>query len=235
MRIGNFLFLLTVLGFLIPRQDLLAQIYGLWEVTSVQVGSEALTPVARWTELTSDGSYASGNGWLQNGDGTWEFDEERNELLMTIKTGFEDSFGPFKVEMVSDDEMIWSREENGQMVIVKNKRIEEKPKHPATLAIGLWMVKQAMNGESDETERFTSEEFQGVFVRWDNLFQEITPNGRISGMWRVDAHRPVIDILYYDGSKPLQYWSLEFDNENTMTWTRDDLVIQFERLNAFPE
>lgn len=96
-------------------------------------------------------------------------------------------------------------------------------------------MKEVQNEGVEIAESFISEEFQAVFVRWDNLFQEITAEGRRSGIWRVNAHRPVIDILYYDGQKPLQYWEMDFEGETIMTWKRDDLMITFERLDAFPE
>ncbi len=212
-----------------------SQITGLWETTSVMVGQESMTPLAKWTEFNADGSYTSGNGWLTNSDGTWDFDATSNSLSVVVKTGFANEFGPFSVEMLSDSTMKWTRTENGEEVIVYNQRVADIPKHPATLAVGLWMVKEVQNEGVVITESFTSEEFQAVFVRWDNLFQEITSEGRKSGIWRVNAHRPVIDVLYYDGNKPLQYWEMDFEGETGMTWKRDDLMIIFERLDAFPE
>ena len=212
-----------------------AQIHGLWETTSVKVGDEIMTPIAKWSNLHQDGTFTSGNGWLQNSDGTWEYDQESNELQMTIVTGFENKFGPFKVEMVNSEEMIWTRYENGELVTVVNKRITSVQKNPATMAVGLWMVTEAIFGNQVKTDEFKESEFHAVFVRWDNLLQEITTEGRRSGMWRIDAHRPVIDILYYDGSKPLQYWDLDFENENSMTWKRGGMIISFERLTSFPE
>ncbi|MBO6792702.1 MAG: hypothetical protein JJ895_02235 [Balneolaceae bacterium] len=154
---------------------------------------------------------------------------------MIVKTGFEDSFSPFSVEMINQNEMKWTREEAGAMVTVFNRRITEIPKSPATKAVGLWRITEVLDKNLKVTEQFTSEEFQAVFVRWDNLIQEITTEGRRSGIWRVDAHRSVIDILYYDGEKSLQYWSLDFASEDQMTWTRDGLTITFERLTTFPE
>ncbi len=212
-----------------------AQITGLWEATSVQVGEESRTPIAKWTEFHKDGSYSSGNGWLQYTTGSWEYDSESGELSMIVIDGFDDPFGPFKIEMNSDDEMIWIREENGETVVVTNKRVDLKPKHPATLAVGLWMVAEASLDGIDRTEEFKNDEFQAVFVRWDNLLREFTADGTRNGIWRVNAHRPVIDVLYYDGQKPLQYWDMEFENKDSMTWTRDQMIIKFERLTSFPE
>lgn len=212
-----------------------AQIHGLWETTSVKVGDEIMTPIAKWSNLHQDGIFTSGNGWLQNSDGNWEYDEETHELTMTALTGFDDTFGAFKVEMINDDEITWTRVENGETVIVTNKRILMKPKHPATLAVGLWVVKEATFGGQIKTTEFVETEFHAVFLKWDNEVQEINGEVRRSGIWRVPGHKSVIDILYYDGSKPLQYWDLDFDGEESMKWTRGGIQITFERLSSFPE
>jgi predicted SnoaL-like aldol condensation-catalyzing enzyme len=161
--------------------------------------------------------------------------EVAKELTILVSTGFDDPFGPFNVEFPAEDEMIWTREENGELVTVTQRRIYNIPKSPATKAVGLWRVTEVVFGNQVKTDEFTESEFQAVFVRWDNLLQEITSEGRRSGMWRIDAHRPVIDILYYDGSKPLQYWDLDFENVDSMTWKRGGMMISFERLTSFPE
>ena len=211
-----------------------AQIYGLWETTYVQVGDEPLTPIAKWTQFNEDNSYFSGNGWLQNSSGFWELSDNESELLMTVEVGFRDDFGAFTIEFVGNDEMIMTRFENGEQVQLFNKRVLEKPLHPATQAVGLWMVEEAeMNGEI-KTNEFVKNEFQGVLIRWDNLYQEMTMDGRRSGIWRVNAHRPVLDVLYYGDEKPLQYWELSFDGD-TMRWERDGMKITFNRLDAFPD
>ena len=151
-----------------------SQITGLWETTSVMVGQESMTPLAKWTQFNADGSYTSGNGWLTNSDGTWDFDATSNSLTINVETGFANEFGPFSVEILSDSTMKWTRTENGEEVIVYNRRVSEVPKHPATLAVGLWMAKEVKIEGGNITKSFASEEFQAVFVRWDNLFQEIT-------------------------------------------------------------
>ena len=212
-----------------------AQLSGLWEVTNVKVGSEEMTPVAKWTHLFENGTFTSGNGWLQNSDGTWEFDSESSEVLVVTETGFKNEFGPFEVEMKGENGMIWSRIEGADLVYVHYKRIEEIPKSPATLAIGLWMVNEVINDGEIVTESYKKEHAMGVFVRWDNLFQEITSEGRVSGIWRVNAHRPVLDVLFYDGKRSLEYWDLDFEGENKMIWKREGLIIKYERLNSFPE
>ena len=119
-----------------------SQVTGLWETTLVTIGQETLTPLAKWTDFKADGSYTSGNGWLTNSDGIWVFEATTNSLTLTVETGFSDEFGPFSVEMLSDSSMKWTRIENGDEVTIFNRRIGEIPKHPASLAVGLWMVKE---------------------------------------------------------------------------------------------
>lgn len=224
-----------IVGFILISLNAYSQVSGKWEVTKVVVGSEEMTPIAKWSHFLEDGSYTTGNGWLQNGDGTWDFDSESSKIQLITETGFEDQFGPFKIETINSDEMIWYRQEFGEMVSVFYQRIDKTPKSPASLAVGLWMVKEVINEGEVLTEKYQSENAQAVFIRWDNLFQEITSEGRVSGIWRVNAHRPVLDILFYDGKRPLEYWELDFENEDKMTWKREGLTIKYERLNSFPE
>ena len=53
-------------------------IVGFWEIKEVIVGGKIMTPVAKWSKINKDGSYQSGNGWLQNSEGTWKFDKKNN-------------------------------------------------------------------------------------------------------------------------------------------------------------
>ncbi len=224
-----------ILGFILISVDTYSQVIGLWEVTKVIVDEEEMTPISKWSNFLENGSFTTGNGWLQNGDGTWEFDSESSEILVVTETGFKNQFGPFEVEMKGKNGMIWSRIEGADLVYVHYKRIEEIPKSPATLAIGLWMVTEVINDGKIVTESYKNEHAMGVFVRWDNLFQEITSEGRVSGIWRVNAHRPVLDVLFYDGKRSLEYWDLDYEGENKMIWKREGLIIKYERLNSFPE
>ncbi len=212
-----------------------AQISGLWEATNVKVGTEELTPVAKWSLFNGDGSFTTGNGWLQNGDGTWSFNKEKSEISLTTITGFEDEFGAFSVNFISDGVMHWKRMENGEEVIVTYQRIEEIPKDLRTNVVGLWQIDVVWEGEKDITGTYAEGEYQFFHIRWDNLINMMGSEGRTSGMWRVDAHRPTLDILYYDEKKSLDYWALSFENENQMVWKRDELTIQLKRLTSFPD
>lgn len=212
-----------------------AQISGLWEVTNVSVGTEEMTPIAKWTQLNDDGTYVSGNGWLQNSDGSWEFDQSNSEVSITPETGFEDSFGSFKVSLESDNEMVWIREEEGQKVTVRYERISSIPKSWSDLATGIWDLSTATRSGNDALEEFDPTGDRFIFLRWDKLFMDYTSEERISGIWRIGAHSPALDILYYDNSKSPNYWQYSFNGEDEMIWKMGEVTLTFLRLTSFPE
>ena len=72
----------------------------------VTVGVEIMTPTAKWTRINEDGTFQSGNGWMQNAEGTWTFDEVSSLFLPTTKNWILDEGGPFEV-MFSGDGMQW--------------------------------------------------------------------------------------------------------------------------------
>lgn len=224
-----------ILGFVFISFNTYAQVDGLWEVTSVKVGDEIMTPVGKWSDLSQSRLFTSGNGWLQNSSGYWDYDRSTSELTLTATTGFEDSFGPFKVQMVGEDEMIWTREENGELVTVVNKKVKRVPKTPRDIATGLWDLEEANRAGKDILNEFDPQNNRRVFLRWDNLVFDFINGQRVAGMWRIDAHRPALDILYYDTSKEPDYWQISFEGEDSMTWTKQDLTLKFSRLTSFPE
>ena len=224
-----------ILGFILISVNTYSQVDGLWEVTSVKVGDEVMTPVGKWWDLSQSRLFTSGNGWLQNSSGHWDLDRSTSELTVTATTGFDDPFGPFKVEIVSDDEMIWTREENGDMVTVVSKKVRRVPKTPRDLATGLWDLEDAQRSGLDVLDEFDPQNNRMLFLRWDNLVFDFINGERISGMWRIDAHRPVLDILYYDTSKEPDYWQVSFESEDRMILEKEDLRLEFGRLTSFPE
>ena len=70
------------------------QLTGLWLIENVQVGTEEMTRVARWTRIYADGNYESGNGWLKHSTGSWKFNSSKNTFLPTAKNGPIDPAGP---------------------------------------------------------------------------------------------------------------------------------------------
>ena len=112
-------------------------IIGLWEIKKVIVGGKTMTPVAKWTKINKDGSYQSGNGWLQNTEGKWTFNKKNNLYSTTETNGVKDEFGPFTVE-VTTNKMTWLREEEGRIVTVSLEKIKKMPKSTSDELMGLW-------------------------------------------------------------------------------------------------
>ncbi|MDX1638300.1 MAG: hypothetical protein R3281_10040, partial [Balneolaceae bacterium] len=128
-RVAIGLVLMMITGIqLVRAQD---RLVGLWSVTEVEVGDDNMTPVARWTEIDSDGTYRSGNGWLQNAVGTWTYDTVHNTFLPKETSGVVDEFGPFLVKLATDTTKTWRRTEEGMEVIVHLQKIDDKPKSTA--------------------------------------------------------------------------------------------------------
>jgi hypothetical protein len=206
---------------------LTAQVEGLWVVRQVQVGEETMTPLAKWFDFASDGSYTAGNGWLQNDYGTWSADAERKELAADTRIGIRDQAGPFRYS-VTDSTMQWQREEEGQLVTIDLSRAEEPPLHPADAVVGLWQR---------ENEAGAPETGHQLFLRWDRIFIENDPEqGRQTGYWHVQAHNPELGLIYHDTERPRTYWRL--------TTSADQLVLEnvhdgrrrtYRRIQQFPE
>ena len=70
-----YLFVLTTIILLSTELSAQREIIGMWEFTSVQVGDQTMTPVAKWAKYNSDGTFQSGNGWTQNSIGTWNYND----------------------------------------------------------------------------------------------------------------------------------------------------------------
>jgi hypothetical protein len=196
-----------------------------------------MTPRAKWARLDAKGTYASGNGWLQNSSGAWSYDEENSALKIETETGFEDTFDPFKVVIESDSVMVWEREEEEQKVTVFYKRIQEIPKNLPDIMTGIWDLESADLNGKDVMKDYDPAGNRFLFLRWDHLFIDFTNEGRLTGIWRVDAHSPTLDILYYNNSEPQETWKIRVKGEDQLTWSREDegLELVFSRLTSFPE
>ena len=210
-------------------------IAGLWEVTKVEVGEEQMTPRGKWNRLQPNGRFETGNGWLINGDGTWRYNSEDSEITLTNYTGFYDPFGPFDILSSTDSTMVWKRIEEGQEVSVFYRKIKALPKALPDIATGIWDFESAQRMGKDVTEEYDPTGTRFVFLRWDRKYIDFTEKGRINGVWNIDAHRPVIDILYYDNEKEFDYWDIAIE-EDRMIWTREGygLVLTFTRMDRFP-
>ena len=214
-------------------------IIGLWEIKNVTVGEESMTPIAKWTNIKPDGTYTSGNGWLQNSQGTWNYDEDKKELTNTETIGLIDEFGAFNVSF-ADDNMIWERVEEGMNVTVILQKIETIPQAPADMSQGLWDLVSVNDGEGDLTNSFDPENKYYIFIRWDRIYVERTPEGnRETGYWHMHGHRPEITLLPHNPDKQPESWRVENSmSKLVLTGISDSnkgKVYKFKRLNQFPE
>ncbi|MDN3204070.1 hypothetical protein [Algoriphagus sediminis] len=216
-------------------------ITGLWEVINVQVGEEEMTPIARWTRINENGTFESGNGWLKSSFGTYDYNEAEKSFLPTETEGLqlESEFGAFKVE-VMDEEMIWKREENGEPVTVLLSRIDELPKAPADKIIGLWMLTHIKDSGASDTRAIEENELKMFLIRWDRIYREMSmAEGRKTGYWHMNAHRPQVTMLPHTEGDPAESWALAFSpGKLTLTGISDsnrDIEMIFARQNKFPD
>ena len=194
---------LTLFLVLIFFQKVQAQeVVGLWNVSKVTVGSDNMTPIAKWFRFKSDRTYESGNGWLQNSIGTWEV---ATDLLTTTNTyGLADEYGAFQV-IVEEDKMTWERMEDGMKVVVHSNRISEIPVAPADLLAGLWKPE---GGNAKES----------LFIRSDRVYVKRASDTRHTGYWHINGHRSEVTFLPHEEGKASETWEIEVDAQKlTMT------------------
>jgi len=219
--------------------NVIAQIEGLWIVKKVQVGTEELTPVAKWVKLETDGTQLSGNGWLQHTFGTWNYDASTSELLFFSEPGPEDEFGAFKVKY-QGQQMTWERLEEGEKVVVELERAKALPKSPADEIQGLWDLVKVSKQDEDITKQYDPEGKAYIFIRWDRIYVERTAIGmRETGFWHIDRHSPDLQLISHDKNKENEKWRVSF-SDSKMVWVGLDeknknLVLAYERIKNFPK
>lgn len=180
---------ITLLALILSLSSFAQDFTGLWEFINVEVGENTMTPQAKWTRINANGSNESGNGWLQNSEGTWTFNK-KDILFKPIETnGLIDPNGPFKVSF--DGELMkWEREEEGMIAIVTLKRISALPKVPADKIVGLWQLEKV----EGNAENVSIHDF--VFIRWDRIYVDRTKDGgKATGYWHTNGHRPEVTFI----------------------------------------
>lgn len=230
------LFIVTPVSLAIGQKN---NVVGLWGVEMVMVGERDVTPVAKWFRINQDGTNQAGNGWLQNSEGTWKYDEQNHTYESINKNGIADEFGPFSIHF-EEEKMVWQRDEEGMDVTVTLSRIDELPKAPADLVQGLWDLEQVFEKESDITEDFDAADLYYIFIRWDRIYVERTVEGeRTSGFWHMDAHQPHITLISHQDEKKREAWNVDVsDSTLVLTGLSDsnkNLEMHLVRIQAFPE
>ncbi len=189
-----------------------AQITGRWKVDRVMVGSEVMTPVAKWFEINLEdssgvqhsGSLLSGNGGLINTRGSWSFNAAHHELLPSNELDETDPYGPFKVKF-DQGNMIWHRIEEEQEVSVSLVKVEEIPLAPWDQIVGFW--------KDSENHKW--------FIRWDRVYirRSATDNQIVeTGIWHINGHRPELMLINDQAGSPKKKWNIQFDGSDQMLW-----------------
>ena len=212
-------------------------IVGFWEIKEVIVGGKTMTPVAKWTKINKDGSYESGNGWLQNAQGTWTYNKKRNLYSPAEKNGIKDEFGPFTVEY-KDNTMTWLREEDGRIVTVSLEKIIKMPKATADHLVGLWDLTSVTKNDKDITAAFDPDNKCYLFIRWDRMFVKRNSEGnRITGYWHINGHKP--EITFLSKTKNNESWRIEITATEFkmigISDTNKDTEMTYQRIYEFPK
>lgn len=214
-------------------------IFGLWEMTQVKVGNEMVNPVAKWTRIHQDGTYQTGNGWLQNGAGIWTFNKKKNTFKAEDPNGIKDEFGPFTVSF-SGKNMIWERMEDGMKVVVTLTPVDQLPKATGDQLVGLWELCEAKKEGQSILAEMAPGEKQYLFIRWDRIYEERDTEGKKStGYWHIHGHRPELTLLSHHKGKEAESWKVSFEDEKLVLQGISDSNMgkeyQYKRLNAFPK
>ena len=214
-------------------------VIGFWKVKNVQVGEFELTPMAKWTKINSDGTYQSGNGWLQNMEGKWTFDSKIMKYLPISSFGIKDEFGAFSVSF-KNNSMKWQREENGDTVVVLLEKITKLPKSPADQIKGLWELKEVVKPDELDTSTVDSEEIRYIFLKWDRRYWARKFNSKQRfGYWHVNGHKPELTLIDDEKGRPKERWNiLVTNNELTMVGISDsnmNIIKKYKSISEFPE
>ena len=211
---------------------------GLWMVDKVEVGEESMTPVRRWMEFRADKTQRSGNGWRQHSIGTWEFDSENKTLAVVNTNGYEDNNGPFSVQL-EKDKMYWTRSEEGQPIKVSLSRIDELPASPGDQLLGVWDLTEVKVNDTLATAEYDPNEKRYFFIRWDRNFNiHHSPEGRLSGSYRVMGHRSEIELSLFGSDCKREYWDFEVDDKTLTLISRGEgspIVKSYQRIHHFPQ
>lgn len=208
-----------------------SSIEGLWTVKSVMVGKEEMTPNARWMRFNADSTQESGNGWFQHSIGKWKL--LNNELVITNSNGLIDPFQPFKIDL-QENRMSWKRVEDGENIEVRLERATHLPLTYGDQILGLWKLEQAV-GKGDY---FSETSTDYLFFRWDKRFVVGNDSNRITGVYQVNGHRPIVELFPSSKGLERKRWEIQFE-ENAITLNQlnaDSTVTRtFKRIHEFPK
>lgn len=145
-------------------------VVGFWGFTSVSVGEQNMTPVAKWVKYNPDGTFVSVNGWPQNQIGTWEYNEKTKEFIPTNTNGIKDEYGPFKVSF-EGEKMVWERDEDDMKVVVSLVQINEITASPSDSIKGLWVLPKMIYKNGQQLNDFDPNQKQFIRIRPDMRYR----------------------------------------------------------------
>ncbi|MTI32151.1 hypothetical protein [Xanthovirga aplysinae] len=232
--------LLSILFFIFSTSFSQGQdITGFWEITNVTVGEEIMTPVAKWTKIKADHTFVSGNGWEQNAEGTYSYDEKTQQYNPQNKNWLKDPAGPFTVSFLNG-KMIWEREEEGNKVVITLRRVVKMPMGPVDKIRGLWaLTNSTINGE--EVNFLTVSNSQPyIFIRPDRLYRQRSERGEVSsGYWFMHAHRHELTFISHKEEEERKKWALKFKDDQLiligLSKGNKDLQRTYKRIDEFPQ
>lgn len=228
-------FMLTLLSFHSYAQK--ENVIGLWEVEKVNVGEEIMTPVAKWFKINPNGTYQAGNGWLQNGQGIWNYDTKTNIYSAIDSLDIADEFGGFTVSF-ENEKMYWERKEEGMQVKVTLVPIEKLPMSPADYLKGIWDLVEITENEKSIIDNFDNENKHKLFIRWDRIYINFSPEGKkLTGYWHIHGHKPEIILLPHQEDGKPEKWKIEVNKKELLmvgiSDTNRNIERKYVRRNTF--
>lgn len=220
-------FMLLLLSFHSYAQN--ENVIGFWKVEKVNVGNQIMTPVAKWFKINPDGTYQAGNGWLQNGQGDWNYDTQTHLYSATDSLDIVDDFGGFTVAF-ENEKMYWEREEEGMKVRVTLVPIEKLPMSPADYLKGIWDLVEITENEKFIMHNFDNEDKHKLFIRWDRVYINFSPEGKkLTGYWHIHGHKPEITLIPHTEGNNAESWRIEVNEKELLMVGISDTNRNFQR------
>jgi hypothetical protein len=214
-----------------------AQIDGLWLVKKVIVGTEVMTPQAKWFRL-DNGKQTSGNGWQQHSFGTYRFEAKKSTVIFETENEPKDEFGAFAVQRKGNT-MNWMRKEDGDNVSVELELITTLPMSTSDKVKGLWGLLRVTSGSSDVTSQYDPQKKYSIFIRWDRIYNQNTGSEKINGFWYMNAHKPELRLMRFGHEQEEDKWMVSFEKEDLVLTGLSDhnknTVLSFKKLSEFPK
>ena len=188
-------------------------VIGFREVTNVPIGDKNRTPIAKWTKINKDGSYQSGNGWLQSIEGSWNFNSKNHVFTSTDSLGLQDEYGGFNVSFVNE-KMLWKREEDGMQVTVTLKPISKLPMSPADYLEGMWKLSEITENNVPSLNHPDYINKSKLLIRWDRVFVNYNTQGeKAYGYWHIHGHKSIVTFLFHQEDKKPERWKIQVNKD----------------------